>query len=126
MACEKANVGCLREVLAYMIEGQYEASSLEDYRVYVLHYRSMLRSPAQASRREHLLSCLRHTLKCVLNNPQIHCDEIFADVTDFGFGDEATARLLFEMIWDELFPGTDWHDRTHINPTLELVDEPYG
>jgi uncharacterized Rmd1/YagE family protein len=94
----------LKDILAYMIEGQYlDEQDTDSYLDFVDHYCSSVYENFSESEKQDFSRKLRISLENILQGHDIDYNKIFYSEAKHGFNTQDEARKIFQLIWEYFF-----------------------
>jgi uncharacterized protein YdiU (UPF0061 family) len=96
----------LKEILAYMIEGQYLDEQVTDYYLdFIEHYRSTVYENLSDAEKRDFSQRLKASLSELLQDKNADYNKIFYSEAKHGFNTQNEAREIFQLIWNCFFNG---------------------
>jgi hypothetical protein len=122
---KEVNLAYLHDILAYMIEAQYERNLRpEDYVKFVDHYRAITHVQRRGKERERFEEGLKDVLKYLLNNSQLDYDEVFLESAFHALPTQEDAARVLEILWSRFFDDEEWRDAEFDEADVMVHDEP--
>jgi hypothetical protein len=94
----------LKDILAYMIEGQYLDEQDPDYYLdFIDHYYSSVYENFSDTEKQDFSRKLKTCLEKILQGNDIDYNKIFYSEAKHGFNTQDEAKKIFQLIWDYFF-----------------------
>jgi hypothetical protein len=94
----------LKDILAYMIEGQYLDEQDPDYYLdFIEHFRLSVYDKFSESKKQDFSLRLKITLDEILKGENVDYNKIFYAEAKHGFNTQDEAKEIFQLIWNTFF-----------------------